>query len=85
MLSEWIIGTDPDGAEEYIVHTTAPRFIARVTDPDDFEAHHDVIVMPAGEVVAVMTWIDTRPGDEAVTRLLKEATTALEIYTQDSV
>lgn len=69
MNNAWIIGTDPEGAHEFIVHRHAPRFIASVDEDEN---------------IHVIDWIDPAPDPAVAARLLQDAATALEIYTQDS-
>jgi hypothetical protein len=43
-ISEWICGESPDQSELYVVHTTAPRFIAAFSEMDDGSvAVHEVV------------------------------------------
>lgn len=86
VIPEWVMGGAHDGAgPELLIHLRRPRFIGLVTDgaitPD-----LDQIAGPTGEVITVAMWIDdptARPGFD-VPALLRRASAALEVYTQDS-
>lgn len=88
---EWIVGEGPQPRRrEYVIHTAAPRFIARVvamdmlTDsPEPDEEPADVttgIVYEAGDsLLCEVTWIDAAPADPtALRQLLDRAADALE-------
>jgi hypothetical protein len=84
---EWIIGTDAEGSREYIIHTRAPRFVARLAQED---GHADLLTgityaCGSGETLCEVAWIDAAPMDEpSLLDLFQRAETAIDIYTADS-
>ena len=80
---EWIVGSGQSPERrEYIIHTAAPRFIARLVmvDEDMGEPHQAAdltsgITFDAGDIVLCeMRWLDPPPVDrEALTSLLATA------------
>lgn len=85
---EWIVQRE-GGARCYIVHTLAPRFIARAVEVDEdgepleYERPADVIsgVVYADDdmVLCEIAWIDAPPGAKELARLMDQAAGALEI------
>lgn len=89
---EWIVGEGPPpDRREYVIHTAAPRFIARVvaidelTDrPEPDEEPADVtsgVVYAAGDetLLCEIVWIDPAPADpSALARLIDRAADQLE-------
>ncbi len=83
---EWIIGTDAEGERDYIIHTRAPRFMARFVSED---AAYDIEGLTyetaGGEVICEIAWIDPAPLDDpSRLDLMQRAETAIDIYTADS-
>lgn len=80
----WIVGEGPPPERrEYVIHTAAPRFIARVvamdmlTDqPEPDEEPADVIAgvvySAADNVMCEITWIDPAPTDPTALRTLMD-------------
>jgi transcriptional regulator with XRE-family HTH domain len=85
---EWLIGTDPEGGREFITHTLFPRFVARIAiekiDTAD-TVSGITFATTGGETLCEIIWQDAPPKDRAaLTALMLQAATALEIYQQDS-
>jgi hypothetical protein len=91
-MSPWIIGADPDGEREYIVHTAYPRFIARIyLDEDELMVCDDDRGGNAGQsldivnqdgdaaTICVLRWDDPPPADERIDALLRDAAAAMAI------
>lgn len=87
---EWIIGEGPPPERrEYIIHTTAPRFIARIVaideltdlpEPDEEPADtlSGVTYAHFDNLICEITWLDAAPADPtALTRLLDRAANQL--------
>lgn len=81
---EWILGdgaTGPDGSRrEYIVHTRAPRFIARIVygaGPAPTEGGADtitgIVYESDGFALAQIVWIDPPPGPAELAALMDAA------------
>lgn len=84
---EWLIAGDAEGLREYIVHTRAPRFIARLaTDEEDADRITDnTYACRGGEVLCEIVWLDPMPMSEPeLLDLFQRAETAIDIYTADS-
>lgn len=87
---EWIIGSDAEGQREYIIHTRAPRFIARIASDDEEIGTADRITgityaCAGGETLCEVVWQDPMPTSEPEVRdLFQRAETAIDIYTADS-
>jgi transcriptional regulator with XRE-family HTH domain len=88
---EWIVGEGaPPNRREYVIHTTAPRFIARVVamdvvtdepEPDEEPAEIlEGVAYSAGDsLICEIAWIDPPPADPtALSRLLDQAADQLE-------
>lgn len=88
---EWIVGEGPPPERrEYVMHTAAPRFIARVvamdelTDlPEPDEEPADVLTgvtySAADSVICEIVWIDLAPTDPtALARLMERAADQLD-------
>jgi len=82
---EWIVGTDAEGLREYIIHTRAPRFVARVAIDGDGSV--DLIsgvtyACRAGELICEVAWMDTPPTSEPeVLDLFQRAEAVIDTYT----
>lgn len=84
---EWLIASDAEGLREYIIHTCAPRFIARMAhDGDDADTLTGATyACQSGEILCEIVWMDPIPVDEPSLReLFARAETAIDIYTSDS-
>lgn len=87
---EWIVGEGPPPERrEYVVHTTAPRFIARVValdvitdtpEPDEEPVDLDgVTYQSLDSLLCEIVWIDPAPTDPtALRRLIDRAADQLE-------
>lgn len=87
---EWILGEGPPPARrEYIMHTTPPRFIARVVGLDvrtDAPERREEPVSQAGvayqaddSLICEIRWLDAPPADDdALRQLLDQAADQLE-------
>lgn len=74
---EWIIGTAPGGDHRFIVHTIAPRFVARVgTDEELMDGF--AWITCAGEQIGEALWFDVPPPDHILRPLMVQAEAALE-------
>jgi len=92
---EWIVGDGMPDAQgrrrEYLVHTLAPRFVARVVAVDDDGLPHpdeepadllSGIVWSSGDtVLCEITWIDPPPAMTELRALLEAAADALDADT----
>jgi len=90
---EWIVGAGHRGAREYLVHTRAPRFIARLVAldgaaPQAVDAGADIdsgVVRRCkggAEMLCEFGWLDPPPRDRELRALLDRAEGALDDYQQ---
>lgn len=96
-MSPWIVGADPDGEREYIVHTASPRFIARIyLDNEEMDAGDDVCAPNAGQsitvtneddddtTITILRWDDPPPAQPQLEALLRSAAAVMAIADQSS-
>lgn len=84
---EWIVQRE-EGRRMYVVHTLAPRFIARAVECDDDgapvpeEGEADLltgVVYASGDLVLCeVSWIDAPPGLNEIRQIMDQAAEALE-------
>lgn len=74
---EWIFGEGEDLQDEYLVHTTYPRFIARLTTDDEL-CSGVAYITADGEQIADFVWIDVEPDEEGFRDIMYQADDALE-------
>jgi hypothetical protein len=80
--ANWIVGEDAHGAQSYIFHTTAPAFLAKVSD-DPEEGVLSVLSYGTKDdrTIYDFIWFDDCPDQPAsFGRLMREAERALENY-----
>ena len=68
---EWIIGENPQGSRQYIVHTSPPRFIAGFLHTYDGNGAYEI---------QAVDWIDPLPDANAVAQLMRKARDAIWRY-----
>lgn len=64
---EWLIASDGESRREYVVHTRAPRFVARMAHDGDADADLVTGITYAcrgGEMLCEIAWIDPAPASE---------------------
>ncbi|MDA8191777.1 MAG: hypothetical protein M0Z68_10025 [Gammaproteobacteria bacterium] len=82
VTDSWIMGDGADSDEAYVIHTTAPRFIAKCAncDPEQVPESYGVsVAVYIDDIVFFdISWIDPEPtSDEALVALFTACTGTL--------
>lgn len=83
-LDEWIVGHASDGKNEYIIHLSSPRFIARFDDSEypEMSLADGLSVTVDGVEFHSVLWLDGNPGlsDADLLALFGAANAAIDRY-----
>ncbi|MCC6793017.1 MAG: hypothetical protein IT336_15115 [Thermomicrobiales bacterium] len=77
---EWILGSGCDDGARYLVHTAAPRFVCRVSGPDDVADRYlagFTAELASGSVLHTWLWLDPPPEGSELRDLVAAAELAL--------
>lgn len=77
----WIMGQDVHSSQDYIIHTQAPAFIAKIAhDSNEGILSGLSYATNAGRSIYDFVWFDAVPNKRAFFQLMRDAEAALNAY-----
>ena len=78
-LPKWLLADDLDG-NQYLIKTTVPRLIGRITPEADCDIEGITFALRSGEVLDQIEWLDDAPDMEHCEAMVTDMNEFLDRY-----
>lgn len=76
--ANWVVGRDAFGTQQYVLHTGAPGFFAKISDDEDGGALSSFsYAMTDGRSLYDFVWLDDPPAGNSLRDVLRQADAAI--------